>query len=75
MPSEQENDYTIHAKTGWTREGGINKGWWVGYIDTPKGTYFFATRLLQDRQYNDGTFGNCRKEITRKVFKELKIIE
>ena len=75
MLSEQENDYTIHAKTGWTREDGINTGWWVGYIETPKGTYFFATRLLQDRQYNDGTFGNCRKEITRKVFKELKIIE
>jgi len=75
MLSEQENDYTIHAKTGWTREGGINTGWWVGYIETPKGVYFFATRLLQDRKLNDGTFGNCRKEITRAVFRELKIIE
>jgi beta-lactamase class D len=75
MLSEKGNGYIISAKTGWTREGGINTGWWVGYTETPKGAYFFATRLLQNRKFNDGSFGNCRKEITRKVFKELKIIE
>lgn len=75
MHSEQGNGYTISAKTGWTREGGINTGWWVGYIETPKGVYFFTTQLLQDRKLNDGTFGNCRKDITRTVFRELKIIE
>ena len=75
MLTEQDADYTIYAKTGWTRENGINTGWWVGYIENKSGTYFFATRLLQDRKLNSSNFGSCRKEITKTVFRDLKIIE
>lgn len=69
MITEQNDDYTIHSKTGWTRENDINTGWWVGYIENKNGAYFFATRLLQDRKLNASNFGNCRKEITKSVFK------
>ena len=75
MITEQTEEYTIRAKTGWTRENNINTGWWTGYIETKKGTYIFATRLLQDRKMNRSDFGSCRKEITKKVFKDLGIIE
>lgn len=75
MLSEQTDDYTIRAKTGWTRENNINTGWWVGYIETKKGTYIFATRLLQDRKMNRADFGSCRKDITKKVFKDLGILK
>ncbi|PRD54677.1 OXA-1327 family class D beta-lactamase [Sphingobacterium gobiense] len=75
MITEQTEDYTIRAKTGWTRENNINTGWWTGYIETKKGTYIFATRLLQDRKMNRSDFGSCRKEITKKVFKDLGIIQ
>jgi beta-lactamase class D len=75
MITEQTEDYTIRAKTGWTRENNANIGWWVGYIETKKGTFIFATRLLQDRKQNRTDFGSCRKDITKKIFKELKIIE
>ena len=74
MITEQNDDYTIHSKTGWTRENNINTGWWVGYIENKNGTYFFATRLLQDRKLNAPNFGNCRKEITKSVFKDLNVI-
>lgn len=72
--TEQKEDYTIGAKTGWTRENNINTGWWTGYIESPKGTYIFATRLLQDRKMNRPDFGSCRKDITRRVFKDLNIM-
>ena len=75
MITEQTEEYTIRAKTGWTRENNINKGWWTGYIETKKGSYIFATSLLQDRKMNRSDFGSCRKEITKKVFKDLGIIE
>jgi len=75
MITEQNDDYTIHSKTGWTRENDINTGWWVGYIENKNGTYFFATRLLQDRKLNAPNFGNCRKEITKSVFRDLNIIQ
>lgn len=73
--TEQTAEYTISAKTGWTRQNNINTGWWTGYIETQKGTYIFATRLLQDRKLNRPDFGSCRKEITKKIFGELGIIE
>ncbi|MCV9930564.1 penicillin-binding transpeptidase domain-containing protein [Flavobacterium sp. LS1R49] len=75
MITEKTDNYTIHAKTGWTRENGINTGWWVGYIENKTGTYFFATRLLQDRKSNSSNFGSCRKEITKSVFIDLNIIK
>ncbi|WFB65029.1 penicillin-binding transpeptidase domain-containing protein [Sphingobacterium sp. WM] len=74
MITEQNEDYITRGKTGWTRENNINTGWWTGYIETKNGTYIFATRLLQDRKMNRPDFGSCRKEITKKVFKDLKII-
>ncbi|HUC82433.1 MAG TPA: penicillin-binding transpeptidase domain-containing protein [Flavisolibacter sp.] len=73
--AEQNENYTICAKTGWTREKNINTGWWTGYIETKNGTYLFSTRLLQDRKMNRPDFGSCRKEITKKVFKSLGIID
>lgn len=39
MITEQNEEYTIRAKTGWTRENNINTGWWTGYIETKNGTY------------------------------------
>ena len=74
MITEQTDDYTIRAKTGWTRENNTNTGWWTGYIEAKKGTYIFATKILQNRKMNRSDFGNCRKEITKKVFKDLNII-
>ena len=75
MITEKTEDYIIRAKTVWTRENNTNTGWWTGYNETKNGTFIFATRLLQDRKYKRSDFGTCRKDITKKIFKELKIIE
>ncbi len=75
MITEQTKNYIIRAKTGWTRENGINTGWWVGFVETKQGIWYFATLLLQDRQINSTNFGSCRKEITRAVFRDLEVIE
>ncbi|MGU3376206.1 penicillin-binding transpeptidase domain-containing protein [Chryseobacterium sp. M5A1_1a] len=75
MITEKTKDYTIRSKTGWTRDNGINTGWWVGSIENNQGTYFFATRLLQSRQINNPNFGACRKEITKAVFSNLGILK
>lgn len=40
MSTEQNPNYSISSKTGWTRENGINIGWWVGYVETKGGVYF-----------------------------------
>ncbi len=75
MITEQRKNYTIRAKTGWTRENGINTGWWVGYVETKQGVWYFATLLLQDRKNNSANFGSCRKEITKQLLRDLNIIK
>ena len=75
MITEQTDNYTIRAKTGWTREDNTNTGWWVGYLEENNNTYFFSTRLLQDRKNNRDDFGSCRKEITKKIFYDLGFIQ
>jgi beta-lactamase class D len=74
MITEQNPDYIIRSKTGWTMADQINTGWWVGYIEKKKKVYFFAIRLLQNRKNNRTDFSACRKEITRKIMKDLKIL-
>ena len=75
MIVEQTEAYTIRAKTGWTRDGGKDTGWWVGYIEKEQEVYFFATRLIKDRAENKPQFGKCRKEITRTILRQLGMLE
>ncbi len=73
MIVEKTDTYTLRAKTGWTRDGGKDTGWWVGYVETEDNVYFFATRLLKDRQEANPNFGRCRKDITKAIFKKLGV--
>lgn len=75
MIVEQKRSYTIRAKTGWTRDGGKDIGWWVGYVERDENAYFFATRLIKEREEINPEFGRCRKEITKKILRQMKIIE
>lgn len=74
MINEQNENYILRAKTGWTRESGMNTGWWVGYVEHEKGVHFFATRLLRGRSLDSRNFGSCRKEITKKALKALDVV-
>lgn len=73
MVEEQTADYTLRAKTGWTREGGKDTGWWVGYLERSDNVYFFATRLIKNRADKNSDFGACRKEITKTILRQLKM--
>lgn len=75
MITEKSKEYTLRSKTGWTRDKNINTGWWVGYFELKDNLIFFSTRLSQDRKFKRDDFGECRKQITMSVLKELKIID
>jgi beta-lactamase class D len=75
MKEEQTDIYTLRAKTGWTRDGGKDTGWWVGYIEKDDNLYFFATRLIKDRNSLNPNFGPCRKDITTSVLRQLNVIQ
>lgn len=75
MIEEKTDTYTLRAKTGWTRQGGKDTGWWVGYVERSDNVYFFATRLIKDRATPNPNFGICRKTITRTILQQMKMIE
>lgn len=75
MMEEQTNNYILRAKTGWTRDGGKDTGWWVGYVERDENVYFFATRVIKDREPRNAGFGKCRRKITKSILKQMKIIE
>ena len=75
MIEESTEDYVLRAKTGWTRDGGKDTGWWIGYITQEDNVYFFATRIIKDRDTLNAKFANCRKQITKKVFRQMGVMK
>lgn len=75
MIEEILETYTLRAKTGWTRDGAKDTGWWVGYVEREGNAYFFATRLIKSRKKSNPNFGSCRKSITKTILTQLSIIE
>jgi beta-lactamase class D len=75
MIAEQNADYTLRAKTGWTTQGKQNIGWYVGYLEKGEQVYFFALNIEKKvRKRGSGNFGPARKSITDKILKEWKIL-
>ncbi len=73
MHYEATPDYKLYGKTG----GGDcwdNKviGWYVGFVETESGPKMFAMNILVNN-FND-LGNNFRIELTKKILKELKII-
>jgi len=75
MITETTDKYSIRSKTGWTRVSGNDIGWWVGYVECSDNVYFFATRIGKKRSTINKTFGQCRKDITKNILRQLKAIE
>ena len=75
MVIEENEDYKLSGKTGWSVRNGNNNGWFVGYIETQKQLYYFATNIDPKEQFDMQMFPMIRKEITMKALIELKIIK
>jgi beta-lactamase class D len=74
MVIEENNDYMLSGKTGWSFRNGKDNGWFVGYIETRAKTYFCAVNIEPGQQFDLETFPMIRKELTFKAFEHLKIV-
>lgn len=74
MLYETTENYIISGKTGWAVRQDESVTWFVGYIETDNNVYFFATNVAPNKNTDLTTFGQVRIELTKEVFKELKII-
>ena len=75
MVNETTDKYVLRAKTGWTRDNGVDIGWWVGYVEKQGKPYFFATRINKNRKTVNPNFGDCRKRITKAILRQLHVLD
>ena len=71
MLVEQTPSYSIRAKTGWATRVKPPVGWYVGYIETPKEVWFFATNIAV-RKKEDLPL---RQQLTRAALQAKGIIK
>jgi beta-lactamase class D len=70
MVVDKTPQYIIRAKTGWAMRIKNQVGWYVGYIETSKQVWFFATNI-DIKKKSDSTY---REEITMGALKAKGII-
>lgn len=61
---EENKDYKLSGKTGWSIRNGNNNGWFVGYIESKNNIYFFATNIIPGRKFNMDLFPTIRNKVT-----------
>lgn len=70
MILEKTPSYTLRAKTGWAQRVTPQIGWFVGYVETGNGVWFFATNIDIEKPGDS----DLRQKITINALKLLKII-
>nr|WP_307561151.1 class D beta-lactamase [Paenibacillus sp. V4I7] len=65
MIDDEQDEYIVHGKTG-TRLSDMGLGWYVGYIETNKDTWVFATNVAGS--------GTKAKQLTMESLEKMKII-
>jgi beta-lactamase class D len=73
MVIEENKNYKLTGKTGWSDSNG-NNGWFVGYVETKNGIYFYAANIEPTENFDMDLFSGIRKEITIKALKQMHIL-
>ena len=71
MLVEKTPAYTMWAKTGWATRVKPQVGWYVGYVETPKDVWFFATNI----EIRDEKDLPLRQKLTRAALQAKGVIE
>ena len=75
MVMEENKDYKLSGKTGWSTQNGINNGWFVGYIESGNRIYFFATNVEPKAAFSMERFPMIRKEVTILALKQIEALK
>ncbi len=73
MVIEENDEYKLSGKTGWSIINGNHNGWFVGYIESRNKTHFFATNVEPKEQFDMDMFSMIRKDVTYKAFEQMRI--
>ena len=71
---EDNGQYKLSGKTGWSVRNGFDNGWFVGYLEVGDNIYFFATNVEPGDQFDMDMFSKIRKTVTFDALKQLNIM-
>lgn len=75
MVIEENNDYKLIGKTGWSIRNDKNNGWFVGYLEKGNNTYFFAANVEPKGEFSRDSFVSARKRVVFKALRHMGIIK
>ena len=75
MVMEENEEYKLSGKTGWSIDNEVNNGWFVGFIETDEKIYFFATNVEPTDKFDMRHFSSLRKEVTYAALEQMGIIK
>lgn len=67
MIIEENEKFTLRGKTGWSVAKDKDNCWFVGWVETKQGAYYFATNVEPGPNTNGDDLFTLRKEITYKA--------
>ena len=71
MILESTESYTLRGKTGWSYQNEVDNLWFVGYLESQNGIYYFATNIEATQESDMNSLLNTRKEISLKALQSL----
>jgi beta-lactamase class D len=74
MKIEDNIAYKLSGKTGWSTSKEQDNGWFVGYLESEAGIFYFATNISPTAELDMKYFPAIRKEVTYAAFRQLDII-
>lgn len=75
MLLSSNNSYVFSGKSGWGIKNGSDIGWLIGFLETKKNVYVYATRIIAKSSKVPNDFSKLRTSITLDAFRKLHIIE
>jgi beta-lactamase class D len=75
MIIEENEEFRLSGKTGWSIRNGNNNGWFAGYIESRNKTYFFAVNVDPKEDFDMNMFPMIRKDLTYKALEQMNIIK
>ncbi len=73
MLLQDQPNYQLRGKTGWSIDQGKNNAWFVGYVVTTDKTYFFATNIEPKTPIDRKKFPAVRKEVTFQALDRMRV--
>lgn len=67
---ERFDEYALYGKTGWSIDGNIHNGWFVGYVIRNRKPIYFATNVTATSATDMSQFPRLRRSITMKVLND-----